>query len=40
MVTAQVRVEPHTLYAQEGPVLHGISYAVTSKPDPEVATFY
>lgn len=40
MITAEIRIEPHMLYEQKGPVLHGITYAITAKPDPEVATFY
>jgi len=38
-VTARMAVEPHAAYKGKGPVMHVISIAPTTKPDPEVVTF-
>ena len=40
MIEGEIRVEKHHLYKNAGPVLYGTSYAATSKPKQEVATFY
>ena len=39
-VTATLYREKHKLYRGEGPVLHVLTAERTSKPDPEVATFF
>ncbi len=39
-VTAMVKIEKHKLYKGEGPVLYLKDYAMTSKPEEPVATFY
>ena len=38
-VTARMAVENHTAYDGKGPVMHIISIAPTTKPNPEVVTF-
>jgi len=38
-VTARMAVEPHAAYKGKGPVMHVISIAPTTKPEPEVVTF-
>lgn len=40
LLEGEIRVERHKLYKQKGPVLYVTSYAATSKPKQEVATFY
>ena len=40
MVTAKIRIEPHKLYGQKGPVLYATDVALTSPPKVPVATFY
>ena len=40
MVTAKIKVEPHKLYGQKGPVLYATDAALTSPPKTPVATFY
>ena len=39
VVEGEIRIERHPLYRDKGPVLYVTSYAATSKPNPEVATF-
>ena len=39
-VTVEVKIEKHKLYKGEGPVLHLKDYAMTSRPEDPVATFY
>ncbi len=39
-VTVEVKIEKHKLYKGEGPVLYLKDYALTSKPEDPVATFY
>lgn len=40
VVTAKIALETHKLYGGKGPVLHAVDYAMTTKPNPEVATYY
>lgn len=40
IVEGKISVEHHKLYKDKGPVLYGTSYAATSKPEKEVATFF
>ena len=40
VVTAKIRVEPHKMYGQAGPVLYATDVALSSAPSPQVATFY
>ncbi len=40
IVTAGIKVMPHKLYGQEGPVLFATDVALTSPPKVQVATFY
>lgn len=39
VLEGEIRVERHRLYKEKGPVLYGTSYAATTAPNPEVATF-
>lgn len=39
-VTVEIKIQKHKLYKGEGPVLYLKDYAVTTKPDDPVATFY
>ena len=40
IVTAKIKIEPHKLYGNAGPVLYATDLALTSEPKEPVATFY
>ena len=40
VVTAKIKVEPHRLYGQAGPVLYATDLALSSEPKQPLATFY
>ncbi len=40
IVTAKIKIEPHKLYGNQGPVLYATDLALTSEPKQPVATFY
>jgi len=40
VITATVKIEPHKLYGQRGPVLYATDVAKSSEPKSPVATFY